>query len=46
MAGELVRFSEEVGHGAALPPVLAGSMTPAVGAVRKERGGNIADIAE
>jgi integrase family protein with SAM-like domain len=30
MAGELVRFSEETGQGPALPPVLDGSMTPAV----------------
>ena len=30
MAGELVRFSDETGQGPALPPVLDGSMTPAV----------------
>ena len=30
MTGELVRFTEETGSGPALPPVLHGSMTPAI----------------
>jgi hypothetical protein len=29
MAGELVRFSEEMGQFPALPPVLVGSISPA-----------------
>jgi integrase/recombinase XerC len=44
MAGELVRFSDEAGQGPALPPVLHGSMTPAVAGRVSDFYGSIAAL--